>query len=157
MTDFIFDIDGTLADNTHRLHHITGPGPKNWDAFLDPETVIKDRPILPVWFVLDALILHANRIIFITSRSRGLRNITQQWLSGRGRTAFYTGFSHENINLYMRRSSDRRPSHEVKRELLAKVRLDGFNPVMAFDDRLSDAEMFRSEGLTCALLSEGKF
>jgi phosphoglycolate phosphatase-like HAD superfamily hydrolase len=28
----IFDIDGTLADATHRLHHVTGSN-RNWDAF----------------------------------------------------------------------------------------------------------------------------
>ncbi len=30
----IFDIDGTLSDPTHRLHHVKG-GAKNWPAFFD--------------------------------------------------------------------------------------------------------------------------
>jgi len=29
---YIFDIDGTLADVSHRLHYITGET-KDWDAF----------------------------------------------------------------------------------------------------------------------------
>ena len=32
MKAFIFDIDGTLADASHRLHHIQN-GNKDWDAF----------------------------------------------------------------------------------------------------------------------------
>lgn len=31
---YVFDIDGTLADLTHRLHHIQKQ-PKDWDAFFD--------------------------------------------------------------------------------------------------------------------------
>src|ERR1700686_3420403 len=31
---YLFDIDGTLADLSHRLHYIKpAGGPKNWDAF----------------------------------------------------------------------------------------------------------------------------
>lgn len=30
----ICDIDGTLSDPTHRLHHVTG-GKKNWDAVVE--------------------------------------------------------------------------------------------------------------------------
>jgi len=29
----IVDIDGTLADVQHRIHHIKGPGKKNWIKF----------------------------------------------------------------------------------------------------------------------------
>ena len=29
---YIFDIDGTLADGTHRIHHLAET-PKNWDAY----------------------------------------------------------------------------------------------------------------------------
>jgi hydroxymethylpyrimidine pyrophosphatase-like HAD family hydrolase len=29
----VFDIDGTLADNEHRVHYLHNH-PKNWDAFL---------------------------------------------------------------------------------------------------------------------------
>jgi hypothetical protein len=31
--DVVVDLDGTLADCTHRLHHIRGERAKNWDAF----------------------------------------------------------------------------------------------------------------------------
>ena len=31
--DVVVDLDGTVADCTHRLHHIRGRGRKNWDAF----------------------------------------------------------------------------------------------------------------------------
>jgi hypothetical protein len=31
--DVVVDLDGTLADCTHRLHHVRGHGRKNWEAF----------------------------------------------------------------------------------------------------------------------------
>ena len=33
LMDVVVDLDGTLADCTHRLHHIRGRRRKNWDAF----------------------------------------------------------------------------------------------------------------------------
>lgn len=39
---YIFDIDGTIADCSHRLHFITGEH-KNWDAFYD--ACLDDAPI----------------------------------------------------------------------------------------------------------------
>lgn len=64
--DIIFDIDGTLADATHRLHFITNPNPptsifdvhkhperfqfeKDWDSFLADDQVAKDDAIGPMW------------------------------------------------------------------------------------------------------------
>ena len=48
----IVDIDGTIADLSHRLHHINGSSRKDWDAFfaackydrvhVDVVTIIKD-------------------------------------------------------------------------------------------------------------------
>lgn len=48
----IFDIDGTLADATHRLHHITRH-PKNYDAFF--AAVGDDSVIEPVRDLAQAL------------------------------------------------------------------------------------------------------
>lgn len=161
--NYIFDIDGTVADNAHRLHHITGPGKKNWDAFFDPEAMAQDKPFEPIWELMGSLALTGNRLIFITSRIERLRVPTYKWLSNTRcpircvLAAHWKDTPNKGPILYMRKNGDRRPSHEVKRELLAAARADGLNPVMAFDDRKPDLEMFRSEGLIGALLSEGEF
>jgi hypothetical protein len=42
----IVDIDGTVADVHHRLHHIQGRGRKNWKRFF--ESMDYDTPIASV-------------------------------------------------------------------------------------------------------------
>jgi hypothetical protein len=161
--DYIFDIDGTVADASDRLHHITGPGPKDWDAFFNPAALWADKPIFETWAIIGSLIASGNTIIFATSRSEDLRESTEDWLTKtdcpiRANAANHFGGIGENkLRLYMRKSGDRRPSHVVKSEILDAVREDGFNPRFAFDDRKSDARMFRDAGLVCALLTDGEF
>lgn len=57
----------------------------------------------------------------------------------------------------MRGDSDRRADDIVKRELLARMRADNFDPASAIDDRRRVVEMWRSEGLICAQVAEGDF
>jgi hypothetical protein len=45
----------------------------------------------------------------------------------------------------------------VKRELLARIRSDGFDPAVAIDDRQRVVQMWRREGLVCAQVAEGNF
>ena len=40
---WVFDIDGTLADNEHRMHHLDGK--KEWDAFFAKQHL--DEPYQP--------------------------------------------------------------------------------------------------------------
>ena len=44
--DVVVDLDGTLADCTHRLHHIRGRGRKNWDAFFAGCHIDKPNPVV---------------------------------------------------------------------------------------------------------------
>ena len=59
--------------------------------------------------------------------------------------------------LYMRSDSDYRPDHEVKSQMLDKMRKEGFNPTMAFDDRQQVVDMWRERGLTVAQVDKGDF
>ena len=59
--------------------------------------------------------------------------------------------------LYMRSDSDYRPDHEVKSQMLDKMRKEGFNPTMAFDDRQQVVDMWREKGLTVAQVDKGDF
>ena len=43
--DIIFDMDGTLADVSHRKHFVEN-NPKNWEAFY--KAMINDKPNSPV-------------------------------------------------------------------------------------------------------------
>jgi hypothetical protein len=57
----------------------------------------------------------------------------------------------------MRSDKDRRADDIVKRELLARMRADQFNPALAIDDRRRVVDMWRAEGLVCAQVAEGDF
>lgn len=147
---YIFDIDGTLADCSHRLHHIVREEgdhrPKDWDGF--HKHTSGDTPIPAIVSVCKAIIDAGNFVIFVTGRSEDCRADTEKWLAEH---------VSEGHRLYMRASGDRRDDVIVKRELLGEVIADGFAPVMAFEDRARVVAMWRSEGVPCAQVSEGDF
>ena len=144
--DVIVDLDGTLADCTHRLHHIRGGRRKNWDAFFGACHL--DTPNAVVLALVKAL-EKEHRVVFCSGRPERTRRATVQWLKD------HLGV--EDPDLYMRADSDRRSDDIVKRELLARIRGDGFDPQLAIDDRKRVVDMWRSEGLICAQVAEGEF
>ncbi len=48
MKYIVFDIDGVLADCSHRLHYIQGDN-KDYESFYSYDEVLKDMPILALW------------------------------------------------------------------------------------------------------------
>lgn len=181
--DVIFDIDGTLADASHRLHFIKDmnhwvapngnplvPRVPDWETFLSDEQVAKDTPIPQTWALLSSMLEWPSeyRVVFVTGRKESTREMTYSWLTEgtcpvRGmavalwrRQTEYQGRKIGPI-LYMRSEGDRRPSHEVKSDLLDRVIADGFNPTLCFEDRKDDAAMFRARGLLCCHVAEGDY
>ncbi|HEY8948472.1 MAG TPA: HAD family acid phosphatase [Rhizomicrobium sp.] len=142
---YIFDIDGTVADCSHRLQHIE-KDPKDWEAFYSG--VHLDKPIQHV-IDLARLLSRLDEVIFVTGRSADCRAATMQWLHAQG---FQPG-----TRLLMRPSGDHRPDHIVKSELLSEILAEGFFPVMAFEDRSSVVKMWRARGVPCAQVAEGDF
>ena|ERR1700728_1405229 len=138
----IVDIDGTIADNSHR-QHILDTEPKNWDEFF--LGCYDDEPIQPVIDVVQALSVY-HEILIVTGRSEKYRELTKLWLK-----------KHEidYLKLYMRPEGDYRPDHEMKEEILKKIRLH-FDPTLAIDDRQSVVDMWRRNGLIC-LQNEPKY
>jgi predicted kinase len=136
MTTVIFDIDGTLANCKHRLHHVRGRK-KNWPAFF---AGIPDDPPYPdiVRLAMD-MEFCGYSIVCATGRSEDQRSVTEAQLQ-------LFGVPYER--LYMRASQDFRPDHVVKAELLDQILEDGFKPWLVIDDRQSVVDMWRSRGLT---------
>ena len=148
--DVIFDLDGTLADLTHRRHFVATK-PKNWPAFF--AGVDRDKCIEPIAMVARGFVL-ANRVIICSGRPDNLREVTEQWLTkhvwGEQRWLSHAG-------LYMRTAGDYRADDIVKSELLDQIIADGFRPELAFDDRDRVVKMWRSRGIRCAQVAEGDF
>jgi len=140
--DTIFDIDGTLLDIQHRVKFVRDQ-PKDWKTFRDPELKKNDKPIRPVIFILNATLLAGFRVVIASGRLKSEEEDTRKqlrlWIP-----------DIDSLPFYMRSDSDYRPDDEVKKGMLIKMREDGYNPSMVFDDRPSVVRMWRAEGLVVA-------
>jgi hypothetical protein len=134
-TYVIVDIDGTIADVRHRLHHIRGPEEKNWKAFFDE--MDRDEPISERLKQVQNL-SSRHRILIVTGRPEHYRQQTEQWLH-RYRVPYE--------KLYMRKSGDHRPDYEAKQIVLDEI--DPRQIVLAIDDRPPVCDMWERHGIKC--------
>jgi hypothetical protein len=144
----VCDIDGVLADPTHRLHHITGET-KDWDAFF--QACKNDAPRMREIEVLRCL-SYGRRVCLLTGRSLAVQKATVEWLSA----------NRVSRNcVYMRPIGDHRPDHEVKPELLqqfmAECDLDTSDILCVIEDRRAVVDMWREMGLLCLQNAPGEF
>lgn len=134
----IFDLDGTLFDCRHRLHHVLPGAKRDWQEFF---AGIKDDLIVePIRDLAVALAASGIRIICCSGRPEEYRAISEQMLDEAG--VPFAG-------LYMRATGDTRPDHVIKMQLLAGIREDGFDPFIVIDDRQSVVDAWREAGLVC--------
>jgi predicted kinase len=132
----IFDIDGTLADLTHRRHLVTG-NKKNWPEFF--ARVGDDLPMEQTIWLNSLITLYSGLPVFLASgRSEKERVDTETWL-----TKYEVCYNH----LYMRPANDFRKDTIIKEEILAQIRSEGYEPWLIFDDRECVTEMWRKNGL----------
>jgi predicted secreted acid phosphatase len=145
MTDeiVIFDIDGTLADVSERLHHIRKK-PKDWDAFF--KGIPQDKAIRSMVRLCNILYESGIKILLCTGRREQDRAETVKWLAQQGVNY------HE---LILRPNGDRRSDVIVKREMLAGI--DRSKILFVVEDRSGVVEMWRSEGLVCLQCAPGEF
>lgn len=149
----IFDIDGTLADLSHRLHLIKRDEP-DWDAF--HAQCVQDHPIFPMRDIVTALCLSGHRIVFCTSRMERNRENTVDWLRTNGFTTYLVNGGRGPVML-MRHDGDRRDDTIVKQEQLRALRQFGFEPTLVFEDRARCAAMWRAEGILCCHVADGDY
>lgn len=146
---FIFDIDGTIADCSQRLHFIQQEKP-DWESFY--KDCVNDKPIVPTIELLCALREHGAKIIFITGRPCKYMNETIQWLQK---------YACENVEgLFMRKNGDHRPDYIVKKEIYEnciKPNLKNDCVWGVFEDRKQCVDMWRRLGLTCYQVADGNY
>lgn len=121
---FLCDIDGTLANNSHRQHFVRIK-PKNFGAF--NRGMGRDLPIPQVIEVLKCLHASGHEIVLVSGRGEETRQVTEEWLK-RYDVPYHA--------LYMRAEGDYRKDSVIKSELLDKIIDDyGTTPFAAIDDR----------------------
>lgn len=139
----IFDIDGTLADVSERIHHVRKK-PKNWPAFF--RGMAQDKAIHSMVRLCNILYDSGIQIILCSGRSEEHRDETVRWMAQQG-VRYH--------KLILRENSDRRSDTEVKREMLAQI--DKSKILFVVEDRSRVVEMWRSEGLVCLQCAPGEF
>ncbi|WP_308282554.1 phosphatase domain-containing protein [Pseudonocardia nigra] len=104
----VFDIDGVLADVTHRLHHLDAR-PQRWERFFQAA----DRdPLLTEGAERLRKALVDHDVIYLTGRPERNRRLTERWLA---RHDLPTG------PLVMRDDDDYRPARYLKRAVLRRL------------------------------------
>jgi hypothetical protein len=144
----LVDMDGTIADSDHREHYLY-VRPKNWTAYYSE--ALMDTPYEDIIWLVKTLKEAGNTILIVTARSDEYRGVTEQWLIEKA------GLEGVYDRVYMREEGDYRDDNIVKREILKNIRLDGYDPYMALDDRGMVVDMWREEGIRCLQVKDGGY
>lgn len=153
----LFDLDGTLADCTHRLHHITPAKclhvegevehpKKNWKAFFF--ACGGDKPILHNVQIFRALAAQGYQMWITSGRSDEVRAITEMWL-----------VEHDipYDRLIMRKEGDFTEDDVLKVSWLRDGTIPGEQVLCAFDDRSKVVRAWRHAGIPCMQVAAGDF
>jgi phosphoglycolate phosphatase-like HAD superfamily hydrolase len=117
----VIDLDGVLADVTHRLHHISG-GSTNWERFFEG---MEADPLYPEGLALSRELAQAHRLVFLSGRPERYRGPTERWLA-----------THDVPpgDVLLRGDRDRRPARVVKLEVLRRLSDEAPVAVVVDDD-----------------------
>lgn len=129
----VFDIDGTISDASHRLHHIKEK-PKDYVAF--HSECVNDLPINEVVELLRYYHTNGYKVILLTRRPVFYKLETETWL------AKYD----IPYKLLVMCEDTHTPAIDFKREQIRMLKK--YNDICAvYEDQLNLSEMFRAEGL----------
>lgn len=151
----IVDLDGTVANTDHRLHHIQPPenfDPRletfspDWNAF-NSACNLDDthQKIVDLVAVMRDV---GFAIIFVTGRDGGFRAKTINWM-------FSKRIDFDRI--FMRPEGDRRSDVEIKKEIYDNYILGTYQVEFVLEDRSRVVQMWREIGLVCLQVKEGDY
>jgi len=131
---YVFDLDGTIADLTHRLYLIKCDKP-DWPSFY--RSCVTDKPKQWVIDLLNICRKHGE-ILILSGRSDEVEGYTRDWL--KDNSVYYD-------YIVMRKSVDYTPDHVLKSEMLDDF-LDNksFQVQFIVDDRQRVVDMWRGKG-----------
>lgn len=141
---FIFDIDGTLADNRHRqryLYQANKTKAECWKDFFDKsgeDPLYKDTVLLATRLSLAGFV-----ILFVTGRSKAYHEMTKTWLEDAMREPIF------DSQIFERKVKDFRKDWEVKRDIYETCIEPKYRVLGVFEDNLACVKMWRARGLTC--------
>lgn len=135
----IWDLDGTLFNCDHRLHHIRRKNENespDWKSFF-AETL--QDPLIEQSAIIYRLLMQAGYTpVILTGRPESNAKLTREQL--RKVDLFYD-------TLCMRPDNCRLPSAQLKQGMVQQLRERGHNLVMAFEDEPNTIQMYQQEGI----------
>jgi uncharacterized HAD superfamily protein len=141
----IVDLDGTLCDCEHRVHHVQGAH-KNWEQF--NQLLVHDTLNDWCFELIEAMSARGHKIIFVTGRGEENRDPTEAWLNKNN-----VKFEH----LYMRALLDRREDGDVKEDIYRQFIEKKYQTIFVVDDRKSVVDRWREMNLICLQCAPGNF
>ena len=141
----ILDLDGSVADLTHRLPLIQGEK-KEWDLF--HAACSDDKPIWPIIVLVRLLSSRGLKIIIVTGRPYSSEETTRSWLRGHSVPFDY---------LFMRPTDNHWLDSHLKQEILWNELPPTEQISYVLEDRNQVVEMWRRNGLTCLQVADGDY
>lgn len=144
----IFDMDGTMADQTERQKFIEGEH-KNYEEYYSYQNILSDKPIHTTMNWCQVCYADGLIVIIVSGRPADkAADATVDWLNG-----YDVSFHH----LFMRPSRDFRDDNIIKQEILDKL-LTWINKdqiLFAVDDRPRIVRMWKANGIKCYDVGKG--
>ena len=134
----IFDLDGTIADISHRTHFVRG-GNKDWESFF--AGCVADTPNWPVVRALEAHRAVGHHVEIWSARSDIVRHETEAWLE-------FAANIPPSLLTRMRSAGNNTPDVVLKRCWLNQLH-ESERPDVVYDDRQRVVDMWREEGIAC--------
>lgn len=150
----IVDLDSTLANNSHRVHFVSGEN-KDWDSF---HAGIKDD--VPNDWCLDLVWKYwetGTKVFFVTGRHEEYREVTEDFLLNKCDFENDVECSVPMYELLMRSNEDRREDYIIKQEIFEEHIKDKYDVLFAIDDRKQVVDMWRRNGIVCLQCADGNF
>ena len=141
----IVDLDGTLCDVEHRVHHVQKSN-KAWHEF--HSALIDDKLNHWCFELMNAMNAKGYATIFVTGRGEEYRIPTEKWL-----LKHQVNYQH----LYMRGVLDHRDDADVKEEIYSDKIKSQYQILFVVDDRKSVVERWRKLELICLQCAPGDF
>lgn len=167
----VFDLDGTLALDYHRSHHLVRE-PKDWDSYF--AACGDDEPNWPLLLLLDKLLWDGEEVEVWSGRSASTMADTGKWfaevfdgkrtlwkadlvLGAESVLELQDSIAGFRLRVCLRHQTDRTADDEMKRGWLRAAREAGRPVSLAFEDRQRVVDMWRGEGVVCCQVAKGDF
>jgi len=161
MSYYVFDLDGTLRDITHR-RPLVADGANQWDKFF--LSCDKDEPVWPVIQVFADLVNAGHRVEIWSGASAISYDMTIEWMklhilplldyASEGGIGGDVRHDMNKFLVNMRPQGNYIPDDILKRQWLDA---EDVQPDMIFDDRQKVVDMWRRNGVVCAQIAPGDF